>query len=140
MNLIISFAELEDILVSKTGKKILLNTVNDKTVAIGYELKTRVLVIGTVCKTVWLDITVEKLQNEELHLIYNAGRGGDLLVKILLSFIPTSKYSEYVDIGKDRHVVVHLQNIDEVRPALQKIQVQNIRFQDATAVIEFNLQ
>lgn len=139
MTLSVSFQEIYDILVAKTGKKILLKTVNDKTVTVGYEQKMRVSMIGTVHKIVWLNITVEKLQNEELHLSYDAGRGGDLLIKILLAIIPTSKYSDYVDIGKDKHVVVHLQKIDKVRQVLQQITVNDIRFQDTTVVIMFNL-
>lgn len=75
MTLSVSFQEIYDILVAKIGKKILLKTVNDKTVTVGYEQKMRVPMIGTVHKIVWLNITVEKLQNEELHLSYDAGRG-----------------------------------------------------------------
>ena len=71
--------------------------------------------------------------------VLTALRGGDLLIKILLAIIPTSKYSDYVDIGKDRHVVVRLQKIDKVRQVLQQITVNDIRFQDATVVIVFNL-
>lgn len=139
MTISISFSELQEIIKAKTGKKVFLKTINDRTIAIGYELKVRIPVIGAISKTVWLNITVLELLDEELHLAYDAGCEGDLLIKMLLMAIPTSKYSNYVDLGKDRHIIVHLANEEQVHQTLQKVRVNCIKFQGTAAIIAFNL-
>ncbi len=139
MTISISFSELQEIIKAKTGKKVLFKTINDRTIAIGYELKARIPVIGTISKTVWLNITVLELQDEDLHLAYDTGREGDLFIRILLTVIPTSKYSNYVDLGKNRHIIVHLANEEQVHQTLQKVRVNCIKFQGTAAIIAFRL-
>lgn len=140
MTLYLTFNELQDILKAKTGKDVLFRTVNEKTVSIGYDLKVKLPIVGTVSKTVWLNIIVEGLTDEELHLAYEAGRGGDLLIKALQKVIPSAKYSNYVVLLVDKKIIVHLSKIEEVHKALQQISVESLAFKDDNVILMFNVK
>jgi len=64
----------------------------------------------------------------------------NLLIKIILTFIPTSKYKDYVDIGKDKRFILNLAMLDDVNQVLQKIELHSIILKHDAAVIIFNLK
>ena len=140
MTINIPFFELQDILKAKTGKDVLFRTVNDNTVSIGYDLKVKLPVVGTVSKTVWLNITIDEIVDEDLHLTYEAGLGGDLLIKTLQKVIPSAKYLSYVDVKSDKKVIVHLHKIEDVHRALQQIDVEEINFKDDEVILMFKFK
>lgn len=140
MTLYIPYTELQDILKAKTGKDVLLRTINEKTVSFVYDLNMKLPVIGTVSKTVWLNVTVDKLVDEELHLTYEAGRGGDVLIKALQKVIPSAKYSSYVDFLDNKKIIVHLYRVEEIHKALQQLKVDSLIFKEDKVVLMFKVK
>lgn len=135
MTLYIPYTELQDILKAKTGKDVLLRTINEKTVSFDYDLNMKLPVIRTVSKTVWLNVTVNKLVDEELHLTYEAGRGGDVFIKALQKVIPSAKYSSYVDFLDNKKIIVHLYRVEEFHKALQQLKVDSLIFKEDKVVL-----
>lgn len=140
MTLYIPYTELQDILQAKTGKEVLLRTINEKTMSFGYDLKVKLPIVGTVSKTLWLNITVEGLVDEDLHLTYEAERGGDLLLKTLQKVISSAKYSSYVDFLDNKKVIVHLHRVEEIHKALQQLKIDSHIFKEDKVVLMFKVK
>lgn len=140
MKLIIPFNEIQDILIAKTGKDVLFHVVNAKTVNISTDLKVKIPLVGMVSKNVWLNITIDRLVDEDLHLTYEAGLGGDLLIKAIQKVVPSVKYSNFVELLDKQKIIVHLASIDDVHRALQQIDVESLNFEDDNVILKFKVK
>lgn len=77
-----------------------------------------------VSKDISLDVTYDKIVNENLFLSYSAGIGVDLMVDGLKRLVPQLKNTDLLD---GNRLVVHLDKIEKAHEALQYVEVNKQR-------------
>lgn len=117
-----------------------LTTVNDNTVKVSYKAKVEVRFIGEISKTLSINVSVDKIEGEDIHLSYDGGLGVDLVIGGILTLVPQLKNVEIADFSQKSRIILHLAKIEEVHRALQQIDVQNILFSEDKLNIVFALK
>lgn len=142
MQLIIPFSELKEIIKNKSSRSLNfdLTTVNDNTVKVSYEAKVKVKIIGEVGKTFSLDVSVDKIEGEDLYLSYDGGFGVDMVVGGILMLVPQLKNIEFAEFSQNSSIILHLARIEDAHKALQQIDVHGVSFAEGKAIIEFTLK
>lgn len=115
MKVFMSYPEIQDIVFSKTGKKITLSFKDDKTVCIEHRLAVNIPLIGKVEKNVKANITVEEISGMDIQLKYSMSVGMELLFsgirKILGDIIDNSQLLSWGDDSKV--MILHLDKVAE---------------------------
>lgn len=139
MKLQISITEAVELIKQKSGKTVMLKVANDNTITIGYEINVRVPIIGNVRKNVNIDVTIDKVEKDDVFLHYSvAMHGGDAIVSSLLSvFANDIRIIEKCDNGG---LVLHLREIEQARKALQHVEIKSISFSADTALVDFKVK
>lgn len=140
MQLNIPFSELSSLIKAKVHKDILLGKVSERTVGIGYAINVKVPIIGQINKTVEVKITVKDIVGEDLHLSYDAGAAGDLIIKGLTKLVPQEKLSSAIDLKENSIVILHLGKLEKLQEALKHIVIKDIHFDDKNVVVEFSIK
>lgn len=139
MKLQIPIAEAASLLQSKTGKAVALKIVNSNTVNVDYELKIKIPIFGNIFKNIGVAITIERVVE---HAIYvhcsTAGSGMNLILKGLFMALPTLSASKAIETTDGRRLVINLNEIEEARPILDQIRINNVTFDNDNALIDFN--
>lgn len=137
MLLNISFTELSDLIKAKVNKDIQFRHVSNKTVGIGYAINIKVPIIGQINRTIEVKITINEIIGEDIHLIYDAGTSGDLLVKVIA---PRINSIPAIDISQGSMVTIHLDKIDKLQEALKHVKFNDISFSEKGIVVDFLLK
>lgn len=142
MQLTIPFSEIKEIIKKKSGRSLDfdLTTVNENTVKVSYEAKVKVKFFGEISKTFSIDVSIDDIVGEDVHLSYDGGLGVDMVVGGILTLVPQLKNTEIADFSQKSHIVLHLAKIEEVHKALQQIDVQRASFEDDKMNIMFTLK
>lgn len=115
MKVFISYPEIQDIILSKTGKNIALSFKYDKTVTVRHNLSVRIPLLGQIKKDINADIIIEDISGMELKLKYSMSLGMELLFsgikKILGDFIDNSQLLSWGDDSKI--IILHLDKVAE---------------------------
>jgi hypothetical protein len=140
MILNIPISEAVDLIKTKTGKVVNLRVVNSNTVNVDYELKIRVPIWGDITKNVSLDISIEKIIGKTVYLQYSAsGVGIDLILRGFFAALPTFSSLRVVEALDTCRLKINLDEIIEVRKALEQIRVNNVSFNKNNAIVDFSL-
>lgn len=115
MKTFLSYPEIQDIVLSKTSKKIVLSFKDDKTVTIKHTLSIKIPLIGKIDKDVKADITVEEIAGMDIKLKYSMSLGMEMLFsgvrKILGDIIDNSQLLSW---GDDNDIIIlHLDKVAE---------------------------
>lgn len=139
MILQIPISEVVELIKQKSGKTIMLKVVNDNTIAIDYEINVKVPIIGNVSKNVNVNVTIDKVEKEDVYLHYAVGmHGGDAIVNSLLSLFAND--IRIVDKCDNNGLVLHLREIEEARKALEHIEIKSISFGTDSILIDFKMK
>ena len=110
----IPIAEAVELIKQKSGKTVVLKIVNDNTISIGYEINVKVPIIGHVSKNVDVNVTIDKVEKDDVYLHYAVGMyGGDAIVNSLLSLFAND--IRIVEKCDNNGLVLHLCEIEEAR-------------------------
>lgn len=111
MKVFISYLEIQDIVFSKTGKKIILSFKDDKTLTIGHNFN----ILGIIEKYFKADITVEDIHGMNIKLKYSMSSKIEQLFsavnKIFRDIINNSQLLSWGDDSKI--IILHLDKIAE---------------------------
>lgn len=140
MQLNIPLTELSSLIKAKAHKDIQLGQISERTLNIGYVMNVKVPIIGTINKTIEIRITVKSIVGDDLHLSYDAGASGDLIIKGLVKLIPQEKFSSTIDFKENSIVTLHLGKIEKLQEPLKYIQINDISFNEEEAKIDFSLK
>lgn len=138
----VPFSEIKEIIKNKSSRNLDfdLTTVNDNTVKVSYKAKVEVIFIGEISKTLSIDVSIDKIEGEDIHLSYDGGLGVDLVVGGILTLVPQLKNVEIADFSQKSRVTLHLDKIEEVHRALQQIDVHEVSFTEGNVNVEFILK
>lgn len=117
----VSYIELQRLIVENTHQPISFEPVDSKTVKVQYELN-----LGIMKKKVGIDLKVLEVVGSDLRLQYSAGFGMDSMVGMALNMVKDKIPVGLIEEQPDHVLLVHLGQIEKMRPVFDKIDVKDI--------------
>ena len=117
----ISFPELQNILLEKTEQSIGFEYVDNKTIKITYPLN-----LGIIKKDISAELTIIEIIGSDLLVKLDAGMGTDTLMNTVLSILHNKIPEGLIEKRPDRHLMLHLGSIEQVKSVFDAIQVDDI--------------
>lgn len=127
MKLQIPYNELEAFLMKKYNQEVKLGVVDEKTMSV-----TKKVVI----KDATINISVDQVAGNDITLSYQAGFGIEWIIKGALMWFKES-IKDFVEELEDNKLLIHLDKIEQLDNALEKIELQAIGFDEANANVAF---
>lgn len=126
MNLKITFSELQNLVLHKTGKEILLTTQNENTLNIQYRHRVHIPIVGERMVEINVNTTIDKFEEGKLYLTYESSMGIELILKGLFTIMKNSGTANLIETATNSQVIIHLSAIDKVRTILKYVNVQSV--------------
>lgn len=140
MNAIIYYHEIQSLVKSKTGRDISLSAIDERTVKAEAKVSVKVPFLGEIEKSIGVDVSVEKIEGNDVHLQYNGGMGTDMIIGGLLTFLSSSPALKLMGKTQGNGIVVHLDEVEEARKVLDLVELTGIAFNDNAVDIEGKLK
>lgn len=113
---------------------------NERTVKAETKVSMKVPLLGDIEKTIGLNVSVERIEDNDVHLKYDGGMGTDMIVGGLLTFLSSSSARNMVEKAQGNGIVVHLNEIEEARKVLDMVELTDISFQNESVIVEGKLR
>lgn len=126
MNLKITFSELQNLVLHKTGKEILLTAKDGNTLNILYHQTIHIPIVGERLVEANVNATIDKFEEGDLYLTYESSMGIELILKGILTIMKNSGIANLIETAANSQVIIHLSAIDKVQTALEHVDVQSI--------------
>ena len=136
MQVIFEYSEIQSLVKSKTGREIGLSAIDDRTVKTEAKVSVKVPFLGEIEKSIGVNVSVEKIEGNDVHLQYEGGMGTDMIIGGLLTFLSSSPAMKMVEKTQGNGIVVHLYEVEEARKALDVVELTNIVFQEKGVTVE----
>ena len=136
MKIVLDYQEIQSLIKSKTGREIVLSAIDERTIKAEAKASVKVPFLGKIEKSVGVNVSVEKIEGNDVHLKYDGGMGTDMIVGGLLSFLSSSPAMKVVEKTPGNGIVVHLNEVEEARKVLDIVKLSNIVFQENGVAVE----
>ena len=140
MKAIITFSEIQSLVKSKTGREIGLSAIDERTVKAEAKVNVKVPFLGKIEKSVGVNVSVEKIEGNDVHLKYDGCMGTDMIIGGLLSFLSSTPAMKVVEKTQGNGIVVHLDEVEEARKVLDLVELTGIAFNDNAVDVEGKLK
>ena len=136
MQATIEYSEIQSLVKSKTGREIGLSAIDERTVKAEAKVSVKVPFLGKIEKSVGVNVSVEKIEGNDVHLKYDGGIGTDMIIGGLLSFLSSTPAMKMVGKTQGNGIVVHLDEVEEARKVLEMVELTGIMFQEKGVTVE----
>ena len=136
MKAIITFSEIQSLVKSKTGREIGLSAIDERTVKAEAKVSVKVPFLGEIEKSIEVNVSVDKIEGNDVHLKYEGGMGTDMIIGGLLTFLSSTPAMKMVEKTQGNRIVVHLNEIKEAQKVLEMVKLVAISFYDSGICIE----
>ena len=136
MQTTIEYSEIQSFVKSKTGREIVLSAIDERTVKAEAKVCVKVPFLGEIEKSIGVNVSVEKIEGNDVHLKYEGGMGTDMIIGGLLTFLSSTPAMKMVEKTQGNGIVMHLYEVEEARKALDMVELTNIVFQDNSVTVE----
>ena len=136
MKATIEYSEIQSLVKSKTGREIGLSAIDERTVKAEAKVNVKVPFLGKIEKSVGVNVSVEKIEGNDVHLKYEGGMGTDIIIGGLLSFLSSTPAMKMVEKTPENGIVVHLDEVEEARKVLDLVELTGIVFQENGVTVE----
>lgn len=136
MNIILDYQELQSLVRQKTGREIALSAINERTVKAEAKVSVKVPFLGEIEKSIGVNVSVEKIEGNDVHLQYEGVMGTDMIIGGLLTFLSSSPALKLMGKTQGNGIVVHLDEVEEARKVLDLVELTGIAFNDNAVDIE----
>ena len=136
MQATIEYSEIQSLVKSKTGREIGLSAIDERTVKAEAKVNVKVPFLGKIEKSVGVNVSVEKIEGNDVHLKYDGGIGTDMIIGGLLSFLSSTPAMKVVEKTPGNGIVVHLDEVEEARKVLDIVEFTNIVFLENGVTVE----
>ena len=140
MKATIEYSEIQSLVKSKTGREIGLSAIDERTVKAEAKVSVKVPFLGEIEKSIGVNVSVEKIEGNDVHLKYDGGMGTDMVIGGLLSFLSSTPAMKVVEKTQGNGIVVHLDEVEEARKVLDLVELTGIAFNDNAVDIEGKLK
>ena len=137
MEVRIKYTEIQEFIKKNFHKEVGLAYVDPSTVSVS----TRIQVFA-FARNVGVDLKVEKLEGSILHLVYSGKFGIELLISPAISFLKklVPEKTNLISQGTGNKVFVNLDEIDQLKAVLDKVELQSISFDETHVIVEAGLK
>ena len=137
MEVRIKYTEIEGFIKKNFQKEVGLAYVDPSTVSVSTKIKVFAFV-----KNVGVDLKVEKLEGSKLPLVYSGKLGIELLISPAISFLKrlVPEKTNLISQGTGNKVFVNLDEIDQLKAVLDKVELQSISFDETHVIVEADLK
>jgi len=125
MKAVVSYQEIKDFVRNKWNKEVGISPISSNTVCLSYKI---------LIKKISIEITVDKIENDDVILLHNGGTIVNTAINLLNN---DSGIIEQLD---NNQIVVHLAKIKKIQKALQNIELKSIVFENEMVGIGINLR
>lgn len=139
MDITIRFQEIQSLVKSKTGREIGLSAIDERTVKVEAKVSVKVPFLGEIGKSIGVNVSVEKIEGNDVHLKYEGGMGTDMIIGGLLSFLSSTTAIKMVEKTQGNGIVVHLYEVEEARKVLKVLELKDLSFDDTSVRVECKL-
>lgn len=136
MKAIITFSEIQSFVKSKTGREIGLSAIDERTVKAEAKVNVKVPFLGEIEKSIEVNVSVDKIEGNDVHLKYEGGMGTDMIIGGVLTFLSSTPAMKMVEKTQGNRIVVHLNEIKEAQKVLEMVKLVAICFHDSGICIE----
>ena len=136
MQATIEYSEIQSLVKSKTGREIGLSAIDERTVKAEAKVNVKVPFLGKIEKSVGVNVSVEKIEGNDVHLKYDGGMGTEMIIGGLLSFLSSTPAMKVVEKTQGNGIVVHLNEVEEARKVLEMVELTGIMFQEKGVTVE----
>ena len=136
MNITIRFQEIQSLVKSKTGREIGLSAIDERTVKAEAKVSVKVPFLGEIEKSIGVRVSVEKIEGNDVHLKYEGGMGTDMIIGGLVTFLSSSPAMKMVENTQGNGIVVHMDEVEQVRKVLEMVELTGIMFQEKGVTVE----
>ena len=136
MQATIEYSEIQSLVKSKTGREIGLSAIDERTVKAEAKVSVKVPFLGKIEKSIGVNVSVEKIEGNDVHLKYDGGMGTDMIIGGLLSFLSSTPAMKVVEKTQGNGIVVHLDEVEEARKVLDIVEFTNIVFLENGVAVE----
>ena len=140
MKATIEYSEIQSLVKSKTRREIGLSAIDERTVKAEAKVSVKVPFLGEIEKSIGVNVSVEKIEGNDIWLKYDGGMGTDMIIGGLLTFLSSTPAIKMVEKTQGNGIVVHLDEIDEARKVLDLVELTGIAFNDNAVEIEGKLK
>ena len=136
MKIAITYAELQDYVASHFHKSVNLWYVDGATVSVSVPIK----VLGFT-KSISINLIVKKIEGTDLFLSYSGKMGIDLLISPAISYAKklVPEKAGWVEQMPGNIVKLRLGDIDKLQKVFDKLELNNIFFEQGNIGIEMSL-
>ena len=99
-------------------------------------MSVKVPFLGEIEKSIGVNVSVEKIEGNDVHLKYEGGMGTDMIIGGLLSFLSSTPAMKMVEKMPGNGIVVHLDEVEESRKVLDIVEFTNIVFLENGVTVE----
>ena len=136
MQATIEYSEIQSLVKSKTGREIGLSAIDERTVKAEAKVSVKVPFLGKIEKSIGVNVSVEKIEGNDVHLKYDGDMGTDMIIGGLLSFLSSTPAMKVVEKTPGNGIVVHLDEVEEARKVLDLVELTGIMFQEKGVTVE----
>ena len=136
MKATIEYSEIQSFVKSKTRREIGLSVIDERTVKAEAKVNVKVPFLGEIEKSIGVNVSVEKIEGNDVHLKYDGGMGTDMVIGGLLSFLSSTPAMKVVEKTQGNGIVVHLDEVEEARKVLDLVELTGIMFQEKGITVE----
>ena len=136
MQATIEYSEIQSLVKSKTGREIGLSVIDERTVKAEAKVNVKVPFLGEIEKSIGVNVSVEKIEGNDVHLKYDGGMGTEMIIGGLLSFLSSTPATKVVEKTQGNGIVVHLDEVEEARKVLDLVELTGIMFQEKGVTVE----
>ena len=138
MKIIIGFSELQSFVYAKTGRIVELSYIDGQTLRVETTASVKLPIVGNISKTIGVNLFLEKITGDELFLRYDGNPGIDLIITGVLTYLRSSSYQAAFETIPGNGIVVHLNQIQEARKALEMVNIKGIEIQQNSVLLDIS--
>ena len=136
MKIVLDYQEIQSLVKSKTGREIVLSAIDEQTVKAEAKVSVKVPFLGEIEKSIGVNVSVEKIEGNDIWLKYDGGMGTDMIIGGLLTFLSSTPAMKMVEKTQGNGIVAHLYEVEKAREVLNYVELKSFQFCDNGIVLE----
>lgn len=121
MKIAISYPEVEQQILKAAKAPVKLSFVDRDSVNVAYGKKILLMTIS-------VKLTVVRIQGNDIFFKYDCGAPLDMVISGITQYLTKSKLGEIIEPKENHTILVHLQNIPQLKKALEILSPKAINF------------
>ena len=133
MELRLTYQEISNLVEKKAGRALPVIYGGPHTVRVSYEVN---MFVKTA--SVGIDLTVERIEGEDIYLSYDGGAGIEFMVRQAIMMAKNRPGGELIESLEGNHIKLCLSKNSQAGTLFDHITLEDIRFDEQYAIVQFS--